>query len=74
MQTIFEYVGAGATVSLVGLCVAMFRQNGKKNNNYKPNGFVKREDCHSAMDSLNTRINDLSGKMEMAIDLLKNKK
>ena len=75
MTDIFSYVGASATVSLVGLCWAMFK---KSNNKNCIHDFVKREDCHQAMDGINTRIEDLdkhlTNRLEDIKDLINNKR
>lgn len=79
----------GIAVSLLSVSIAVIKTSwdGKKNNkggNCNPN-YVKRDDCHSAMDSinkriddhnlaLNTRIGDLCSKVDMAINLIKNGK
>ena len=60
----------GIVVSVVSVSVAVLRQswNGKKNNS---NCFVKRDDCHNAMDSVNKRLDDFRGHFDTRIDDLK---
>lgn len=71
-------------VSLLSVSIAVVKQSwdGKKSN--YPN-YVKRDDCHNAMDNinkriddhnmaLNTRIGDLCGKIDMVVTLIKNGK
>ena len=60
MVDIFTLAGAGSTLVLVGLCVKLARDNGK--------GFVKQGACHDAMNSINTRINDLKSHFDTRVD------
>ena len=57
---IFSLIGAGSTLSLVGLCVKLARDNGK--------AYVKRDVCHDTMDSINTRIEDLKSHIDKRVD------
>ena len=64
-------------MNLFGLNVEIAKKNNSTNNK-----FVKKDDCHSAMESidnrltevkdfLNTRITDLCGKVDTVVTLLK---
>ncbi len=59
MVDIFALAGAGSTLTLVGLCIKLARDNGK--------GFVKQGACHDAMTSINTRIEDLKDHIDTRI-------
>jgi len=75
-----DYTEVGIVISLASLSFAILKMNFKKNANNKdcPHNFVKKEDCHTAMESINQRINDLdkhiTQRLEDIKDLIKNKK
>ena len=60
MIDMFASVGAVSTLTLVGLCIKLARDNGK--------GFVKQGACHDAMNSINTRIDDLKSHIDTRVD------
>ena len=57
-------------ISLLSLSAALLKQswNGKKSNN---GCYVKKEDCHTAMDSIDKRLDDFRGHFDTRIDDLK---
>ncbi len=59
MVDIFSLIGAGSTLGLVGLCIKLSKENGKL--------YVKKDACHDAMDSINTRIEDLKDHIDTRI-------
>lgn len=54
MIDIFSLIGAGSTLTLVGLCVTLARQNGEKLKDY-----IHRDVCHEAMNNVGTKIDNL---------------
>jgi len=72
---VFSIIGAGSTVSLVGLCWSMYTQNNKKNNNQidvKLKDYVLREACHFAMKNLEDRIADIKEDTREIKEILRN--
>ena len=66
---IFSLIGAGSTLSLVGLCVTLAKQNGGKLKEY-----VRRDVCHEAMGRLEDRIKEIKEDTQEIKTILKNAK
>ncbi len=60
---IFQAVGAGATVSLVGLCISLARN--------KNGAYVKKDDCNRNHDGVSKQIDDLKEHISNRFDDLK---
>lgn len=60
---VYSILGSGAIISLVSLCAKLANGNNKRLDDY-----VKRPDCHDAMNNINIRIDDLKDHIDKRVD------